>query len=67
MDSRDVDLVVWSESEKREAWWCGVMGINAAVRHGETTDVKELPAGNPSTAASRTERPPASSQTVSAA
>ncbi|OYD70261.1 hypothetical protein BDB13_3861 [Rhodococcus sp. OK302] len=42
-DSKEsgMDLVVWTESEERELWWRGVLGIGAGARHCVTTDLSE--------------------------
>ncbi|MBT2272212.1 hypothetical protein [Rhodococcus qingshengii] len=43
MDSSESDVVVWTESEERHAWWCEVLGITVAGSY-TSTEVWELPA-----------------------
>ncbi|SCC64085.1 hypothetical protein [Rhodococcus sp. 008] len=31
MDPSDMDVVVWTESQERHAWWCEVLGIAVAA------------------------------------
>ena len=34
MNFGDLGVVVWTESEEREAWWCQVLGIAPVVATG---------------------------------
>ncbi|WP_141210738.1 hypothetical protein [Rhodococcus sp. OK302] len=36
MEFSDLDVVVWTESEEREAWWRGVVGVRTMPSpHGD--------------------------------
>lgn len=38
-----MDVVVWSESAEREAWWRGILAITADEQPCATTSVKTVP------------------------
>jgi hypothetical protein len=43
MDPSEMDVVVWTESEERQAWWREVLGICADARSCMAGEMGELP------------------------
>lgn len=43
MDSSEMDVVIWTEPEERQAWWREVLGICADARSCMAPEVGELP------------------------